>query len=229
MTILVTCPSCRHAAQIPRDAAGKTVRCTGCRAPFAVPTGSGDLTIEWGPIGTGRRLPIAPGRTVTIGRTRDNVVSLPGPLISRRHAALEWKDGEWRLRDLGSTNGTLVGGQRIREIGLTDGSRFIIGDFALRLSVATTGPSDMETALDAMALDESQADTLAVVGPADAHLMLADSRVDTVMGQAGMTAAEELPAEPRLRRPRLLERWPVVIALLALLVVLIVLLVVWLT
>lgn len=229
MTILVTCPSCGRTAQIPRDAAGRIVRCTGCRKPFAVPPGTGDLTVEWGPIGAGRRTPIAPGRTVSIGRTRDNAVSLPGSLISRRHAALDWNGGEWRLRDLGSTNGTFVNGRRIREIGLTDGSRFVIGDFALRLSVATTGPSDLETALDAMALDEPHPATLAVVGPADAPLMPADSRVDTAFGQAGIRVEEEQPVEPRPWRPRLLERWPVVIALLVLLILAITLLVIWLT
>ena len=213
MAILVRCPNCACVAQIPHDSAGHRVRCTGCEQPFVVPHGTADLTIEWGPIGAGRRIPLAPGQAVTIGRTKDNTVSLPGAFVSRRHAVLKWNADEWRLRDAGSTNGTFVNGQRVRDLGLTDGSRIVIGDFALRLAVASAGPTELDRALDAMALDEEKAGMLAVVGPQDTYLVGADSRADTAFGHVPILPLPEAEGPVQLRRRGLLERWPVVAAL----------------
>lgn len=225
MTILVCCPNCACFAQIPHDSAGKSVRCTGCGGRFVVPHGAADLTIEWGPIGAGRRVPLAPGQTVSIGRTKDNTVSLPGALVSRRHATLKWTVDEWRLRDAGSTNGTYVNGQRVRDLGLTDGSRIVIGDFALRLGVASSGPTDLDRALDAMALGEAKAGLLAVVGPQDAQAVGADSRADTAFGNIPLGDTGEPEGAPRLRRRKLLERWPVVAALMLLVIIIVVLII----
>ena len=223
MTILVCCPSCECLAQIPHDSAGKSVCCTGCQGRFVVPHGAADLTIEWGPIGAGRRLPLAPGHTISIGRTKENTVGLPGALVSRRHATLKWSTDEWRLRDAGSTNGTFVNGQRVRDLGLTDGSRIVIGEFALRLGVVSSGPSDLDRALDAMVLGEAKAGMMAVVGPQDAPSAGADSRADTAFGQVPLDGPDEADVSPRLRRRSLLERWPVAAALAILVIIVVVL------
>lgn len=52
---------------------------------------------------------------VSIGRGADNDVSLPEQGVSRHHARLERCPQGWLLTDLGSTNGTYVNGQRMRE------------------------------------------------------------------------------------------------------------------
>lgn len=223
-TILVRCPTCERLAKIPQDTAGRNVRCTGCKRTFLVPHGTADLTIEWGPAGAGHRVPMRPGRRVTIGRTKENTVSLPGALVSRRHAILDWNVSEWRLRDTGSTNGTFVNGQRIREVGLTDGSRIVIGDFALRLAVAGTGPSDFDTALDAMAIDETRAGMAAIVEPYEGGELAGDSRAETAVGQITIGTAEEPPTAVKPRRTSLLEHWPVVAGLAAIIVLLVILL-----
>jgi pSer/pThr/pTyr-binding forkhead associated (FHA) protein len=49
----------------------------------------------------------APG-PVSIGRTSDNDLAIPEYTISTRHCLLALVDGEYRLTDLGATNGTLV-------------------------------------------------------------------------------------------------------------------------
>jgi hypothetical protein len=45
---------------------------------------------------------------ITIGRSPENVVILPDPTVSRRHATIRVEDGKVVLVDLGSTNGTYV-------------------------------------------------------------------------------------------------------------------------
>jgi transcriptional regulator with GAF, ATPase, and Fis domain len=56
---------------------------------------------------------LTPGRTVTIGRSTTNQIVIKDERASRNHAEVFSSEGEWTLRDLGSRNGTLVGGEPI--------------------------------------------------------------------------------------------------------------------
>jgi ABC-type multidrug transport system ATPase subunit len=58
-------------------------------------------------------------------------VTLPSPQVSRRHAVLERTTGGVALRDLGSTNGTFVDGQRVTHAMLAAGAVLQIGPFQL--------------------------------------------------------------------------------------------------
>lgn len=53
------------------------------------------------------------GDKLTIGRTDDNDIVLKGTGVSRRHAQLERSGTNWQVRDLGSTNGTLLEGSKL--------------------------------------------------------------------------------------------------------------------
>jgi len=53
-------------------------------------------------------------RTVTIGSHRSNDLVIDDSTVSRRHATITHKTGGFELADLGSTNGTLVNGKRVR-------------------------------------------------------------------------------------------------------------------
>lgn len=53
------------------------------------------------------------GEVLRIGRGPDNGLCLPHASVSRSHAVLEPGDGNWRLRDLDSKNGSFVGGRRV--------------------------------------------------------------------------------------------------------------------
>lgn len=50
---------------------------------------------------------------VTIGRTPDNDLSLPHPLVARQHAELRMSPAGAVLTDLGSTSGVFIGGTRL--------------------------------------------------------------------------------------------------------------------
>ncbi len=64
------------------------------------------------------------GRLVRVGRDSQGEVVFDfqkDPAVSFNHAVLEEVDGRWELKDLGSTNGTLVNGKKITRHFLADG------------------------------------------------------------------------------------------------------------
>ncbi|HVO30389.1 MAG TPA: FHA domain-containing protein [bacterium] len=72
--------------------------------------------------------------TVTIGRVSTNDVSLNDKKVSRNHATLELKEAGLLLRDLGSSNGTWVNGQKISEAFLNDLDVVVIAGYRLQIS-----------------------------------------------------------------------------------------------
>lgn len=70
---------------------------------------------------------------VLIGRADDCDLRIRHASISRHHCALAVdEDGDWILRDLGSTLGTIVGGERIVEAAVHDGLVVRLGPAVLR-------------------------------------------------------------------------------------------------
>jgi hypothetical protein len=72
----------------------------------------------------------------SIGRRGGNDLVLPDSRVSRDHALVELAGGGYRLRDLGSRNGTYLNGQHISEAGLGDGDQLAIGGFEVTVRVA---------------------------------------------------------------------------------------------
>jgi len=77
-------------------------------------------------------LPLESGQ-LSIGRAESNDVALPNDdRASRQHALLESLPAGWCVRDLGSTNGTFVNGERIvRDRALRPGDEIVVGDTRL--------------------------------------------------------------------------------------------------
>jgi serine phosphatase RsbU (regulator of sigma subunit) len=64
--------------------------------------------------GARQRYPVDKDR-VTIGRARESDIFLPDQWLSRHHAEIQRREGAFFLLDLGSKNGTLVNGERVRQ------------------------------------------------------------------------------------------------------------------
>ena len=69
------------------------------------------------------------GPRFMVGRDRNCHLRLGSAMVSKHHASIELRDGRIFLRDLGSTNGTIVDGRTLRnaEAEIKDGDRIQIG------------------------------------------------------------------------------------------------------
>jgi two-component system response regulator HydG len=70
---------------------------------------------------------------VLVGKSPACALRLADPMVSRRHAALDLLEGQLRLLDLESTNGTFVNGVRVMDALLRGGEVIGIGGSALRV------------------------------------------------------------------------------------------------
>jgi hypothetical protein len=71
------------------------------------------------------------GDRVTIGRRPDCAVFLDDVTVSRDHALIVRRGGDWHLDDLGSLNGTYVNRHRIETHRLVDGDELQVGKYKL--------------------------------------------------------------------------------------------------
>jgi ABC-type multidrug transport system ATPase subunit/pSer/pThr/pTyr-binding forkhead associated (FHA) protein len=124
--------------------------------------------------------------TVRIGRAPDNDVVLGDLLVSRYHAVLTRDPNGWRVKDLGSPNGSFVNGQRINEVMIGPADLLGIGHFLFRLEGdrlverVDSGEIDLSAhglvvlapdgkrILDQVGFSLEQHSLLAVVGPSGA-------------------------------------------------------------
>lgn len=67
-----------------------------------------------------------------VGRSEESDVFLVDPSVSRTHAVVEVDGVEPVVRDLGSTNGTFVNGERVEARPLRDGDELMFGNTRMR-------------------------------------------------------------------------------------------------
>ncbi|MGB1131404.1 MAG: FHA domain-containing protein [Haloferula sp.] len=76
-------------------------------------------------------------KSVSLGRGSENDIVVDCSSVSVNHAVMERVKGGYRLRDLGSTNGTKLGGKARDEIDLTDGISATLGDVSFDFTLTS--------------------------------------------------------------------------------------------
>ena len=71
------------------------------------------------------------GERTTIGRSPDCDIFLDDVTVSRKHAVLVRRDGDFFIEDQGSLNGTFLNRRRIESAQLRDGDELQIGKYRL--------------------------------------------------------------------------------------------------
>lgn len=74
--------------------------------------------------------------TVTVGRNPDSTIVLADPNVSRQHAEIRPRGTGFVLFDLGSTNGSKVNGNKVREHELHDGDEISFGNTKMRFEAS---------------------------------------------------------------------------------------------
>jgi len=70
------------------------------------------------------------GEDISLGRSRENVICLAHPTVSRRHSMISVKSGAVMIRDQRSTNGTYVNGKKIEgDCKLNEKDKIEIGEY----------------------------------------------------------------------------------------------------
>ncbi len=125
---------------------------------------------------------------VVVGRRGYCDVVIDHSSLSKRHCVLVKTDGLLVVRDLISTNGTKVKGQKVRWAALLPDDRITMGNYKLRVYLGpdeVPGPSELHQARQLRSRSQAQ--------PAGAMSLAAEARVPAASGsrQAG---ADEFPA-----------------------------------
>lgn len=83
--------------------------------------------------------------SLVLGRDAEADIVLDDITVSRRHAEVVWMDRHWLLRDLGSTNGTLLNGREVGWLGKQLRPHDILQVGHAKLVVAQVHPSRQST------------------------------------------------------------------------------------
>jgi len=82
-----------------------------------------------------RQIPLNPGDNI-LGRAPDASVWIDAPGVSRHHARISLESGDATLEDLGSKNGTYLGGQLVTApSALTDGDQIRLGSVVVTFRI----------------------------------------------------------------------------------------------
>ena len=92
------------------------------------------LTVTSGP-DRGKRLVLNAGDAHRVGRGKDADLEIADPLVSRTHFSIECAAAGARIRDLGSSNGTLLNGRKVVDDAVGDGDEVVVGSTTLLVRI----------------------------------------------------------------------------------------------
>jgi pSer/pThr/pTyr-binding forkhead associated (FHA) protein len=81
----------------------------------------------------GGEFPLKTEKQIVIGRSSELDMVLVEDMVSRKHAKITVAAGKVTIEDLGSTNGTFVNGEKIKQARLKEGDRILIGTSILKV------------------------------------------------------------------------------------------------
>ena len=84
----------------------------------------------------GRRMHDIKDETVTVGRSPESNIFLDDVTVSRRHAEIERGERGYRIRDVGSLNGTYVNRVRVDAVDLRNGDEIQVGKYRFKFVFA---------------------------------------------------------------------------------------------
>jgi len=135
------------------------------------------------PDGSGSRFPIGKER-LTIGRSRESDIFLADQLLSRHHAEIRQRSNGFWLLDLGSKNGTLLNGEKIKdEQRLRHGDVITLGEHVLTFS-ATDESEEEPEALGTKIFSARELSDIATKPAMDAEGFARQSRLLSVLKDA---------------------------------------------
>jgi ABC-type multidrug transport system ATPase subunit len=125
------------------------------------------------------------GPTITIGREPENTIVLPHEMVSRFHSRVEYKNNEFYIIDLHSTNGTYLNGALIQESPLARGDLIQIGDFDFLFDGRTLKQSSREgeTRIDAISLTRTIGKNVLILN--DLSLSIYPRELVAIVGGSG--------------------------------------------
>jgi pSer/pThr/pTyr-binding forkhead associated (FHA) protein len=128
---------------------------------------------------------------ILVGRKDDCDLRLEHKSVSKMHCVIVKTDGLLFLRDLGSTNGTRVNGQRVRRAALLPNDQLSIANYKFRVHLGADEPSVV----------------------ADEHTQQMDARevadlLRKAKAEKPMEDSAELPGQPQVRANPLPDVYP---------------------
>jgi predicted component of type VI protein secretion system len=89
------------------------------------------------------RIIVWDSQDVSVGRAAENDISIDDAALSRRHAEFYRKGGAWAVKDLGTSNGTTVNGDTIREHVLQNKDVVRFGDIEISFVQVAKNPAQI--------------------------------------------------------------------------------------
>ena len=105
-------------------------------APATGVGGAGLIELDQVEGTAGRRMHDIKEGIVTVGRGPESDIFLDDVTVSRKHAEIERSDSGYRIRDVGSLNGTYVNRVRVDAVDLRNGDEIQVGKYRFKFVFA---------------------------------------------------------------------------------------------
>jgi len=105
----------------------------------------------------GGEFPLKTDKQIVIGRSSELDMVLVEDMVSRKHAKIQVSNGAITIEDLGSTNGTFVNGEKVKQARLKEGDRILIGTSILKLIHQGADAANVDESMAKQKLEEAAA------------------------------------------------------------------------